>query len=152
MRFLSSPGTLRNICMSASLSGFRAGFVSSSIGSSAMSWCVLDSSLYWWFRLWRLRRLQDAANCIKVHSRMQQTVQSYTAGCSKLYKGRKQYSANCIKVAQQDAANCIKVAQQDAANCIQVCSKQSGCSKLYTGIQQDAANCIQVYSRMQQTV
>ena len=21
-----------------------------------MSWCVLDSSLYWWFRLWRLRR------------------------------------------------------------------------------------------------
>ena len=65
MRFLSSPGscsfevmpgTLRNICMSASLSGFQAGSVSSSIGTSTMSWCVLDSSLYWWFRLWRLRR------------------------------------------------------------------------------------------------
>ena len=64
-RFLSSPGscsfevmpgTLRNICMSVSLSGFQAGSVSSSIGTSTMSWCVLDSSLYWWFRLWRLRR------------------------------------------------------------------------------------------------
>ena len=64
-RFLSSPGswsfdvipgTLRNVCMSASLSGFQAGSVSSSIGTSTMSWCVLDSSLYWWFRLWRLRR------------------------------------------------------------------------------------------------
>ena len=65
MRFLSSPGScsfevmpgmLRNICMSMSLSGFQAGSVSSSIGTSTMSWCVLDSSLYWWFRLWRLRR------------------------------------------------------------------------------------------------
>ena len=65
MRFLSSPGscsfevmpgTFRNICISVSLSGFRAGSVSSSIGTSTMSWCVLDSSLYWWFWLWRLRR------------------------------------------------------------------------------------------------
>ena len=49
------PGTLRNICMSVSLSGFQAGFVSSSTDTSTMSWCVLDSSLYWWFRLWCLR-------------------------------------------------------------------------------------------------
>ena len=65
MTFLSSPGscsfevmpgTLRNIYVSASLSGLQAGSVSSSTGTSTMSWCVLDSSLYWWFRLWRLRR------------------------------------------------------------------------------------------------
>ena len=65
MRILSSPGScsfevmpgiLRNICMSVSLSGFQAGSVSSSTGTSTMSLCVLDSSLYWWFRLWRLRR------------------------------------------------------------------------------------------------
>ena len=65
MRFLSSPGscsfevmpgTLRNICMSSSLSGFQTGSVSSSTSTSTMSWCVLDSSLYWWVRLWRLRR------------------------------------------------------------------------------------------------
>ena len=66
VRFLSSrgscsfevmSGTLRNICMSASLSGFQAGSVSSSTGTSTMSWCVLDRSLYWWFRLWRLRQI-----------------------------------------------------------------------------------------------
>ena len=65
MRFLGSPGscssevmpgTLRNICMSTSLSGLQVASVSSSIGTSTMSWCVLDSSLYWWVRLWRLRR------------------------------------------------------------------------------------------------
>ena len=73
MRFLSSPGscsfevmpgTLRNICMSVSLSGFQAGSVSSSFGTSTMSWCVLDSSLYWWFRLWRLR--QFLAGCARL--------------------------------------------------------------------------------------
>ena len=42
--------------MSVSLSGFQAGSVSSSIGTSTMSWYVLDSSLYWWFRRWRLMR------------------------------------------------------------------------------------------------
>ena len=65
MRFLSfpgscsfevTPGTLRNVCMSVSLSGLQAGSVSSSSGTSTMSWCVLDNSLYWWFMLWRLRR------------------------------------------------------------------------------------------------
>ena len=66
MRFLSSPGscyfevmpgTLRKKnCMAVSLSGCQAGSVSSSTGTSTMFWCVLDSSLYWWFRLWRLRR------------------------------------------------------------------------------------------------
>ena len=65
MRFLSSPrscsfevmpGTLRNICMSVSLWGFQEESVRSSTGTSTMSWCVLDSSLYWRFRLWRLRR------------------------------------------------------------------------------------------------
>ena len=45
------PGTLRNVCMSASLSGFQAGSVSSSADRSTMSWCVLGSSLYWWSRL-----------------------------------------------------------------------------------------------------
>ena len=62
---LSSPGscsfelmsgTPRNIRTSASLSGLQAGSVSSSIGASTKSRCFLHSSLYWWFRLWRLRR------------------------------------------------------------------------------------------------
>ena len=50
------PGTRRNICTSASLSGLQAGSVSSSIGVSIMSWCFLLSSFYWWFRLWCIRR------------------------------------------------------------------------------------------------
>ena len=50
------PGTLRNTCTSASLSGLQAGSVRSSTGASTLSWCFLDSSLYWWFRLWRLSR------------------------------------------------------------------------------------------------
>ena len=37
------PGTLRNVCMSASLSRFQEGYVSGSIGASTMPWCVLDS-------------------------------------------------------------------------------------------------------------
>ena len=45
------PGTLRNICTSASLSGSQAGSVSSSIGAATMSWCFPHSSSYWWFWL-----------------------------------------------------------------------------------------------------
>ena len=60
------PGTLRKICMSVSLSGCQAGSVSSSIGTSTMSWCVLDSSLYWWFRLWRLRQFWWVVSGLRV--------------------------------------------------------------------------------------
>ena len=47
----------------ASLPGFQAQSVSSSICTCTMSWCVLDSSLYWWFRLWRLRRF--LGSCVR---------------------------------------------------------------------------------------
>ena len=52
VRFLSSPGscsfevmpgTLRNVCMSAFI----------------MAWCMLDSSLYWRFRLWHSSRFME---------------------------------------------------------------------------------------------